>query len=614
VRRQLSAGLPVTERTLPLTGLVTAVLEGGSGPPIVLLHGPAAYGASWIHVIPDLVASHRVIAPDLPGHGASGTFDGTPTINRACGWLDDLIQRTCHVPPTIVGHTLGGSVTKMVTVLSAVLALTPTVGRADVVLEWNAIMVALVQDQPPPNMNRLAAITHLAVFEAVNAVTGEHVPYLGTVPPARGASAEAAAVSAAHAVLRHYLPDRATSLDAARAQSLAQIPDGSAKHRGIAVGDTAAAQMIVARTNDGSEPPEFYLPSSANPGEWQLTPGCPPAGGVFLHWRNVRPFALRRGDQFRSDPPPALNSARYTRDYKEVQAVGTRDSTERPLDRANVAKLYAAIGDAILWNPIARQLAEARRDSLSRNTRSLALLNIALSDAGVAVLDTKYHYSVWRPETAIVAVGTDGNEKTEPEASYVPFIATPCFPSYPSGHASTSYAAREVLERIFGKRGHAITVSSLAEPAIVLKYTRLKDITSDIDDARVYGGIHFRFDQEGGVKSAATCTSSNCSRYAAADATTEGRVGENDRVRVAGRPAVNRGGHDVDSDQTSILRNYRQVAITTAAIWRWCITRGSAFTPMTAHRECSDCSIPCSPVVTSSLSSGAAAVDSPNIS
>jgi hypothetical protein len=390
--------------------------------------------------------------------------------------------------------------TKMIPVLSAVLALTPTVAGADVVLEWNAIMVALVQDQPPPSMNRFAAITHLAVFEAVNAVTGEHMPYLGTVPPARGASAEAAAVSAAHAVLRHYFPDRATSLDAARARSLARIPEGSAKHRGIALGEAAAAQMIAARTNDGSESPEFYLPSFANPGEWQLTPACPPPGGVFLHWRNIRPFGLRRGDQFRSEPPPALNSARYTRDYKEVQAVGGRDSTERPQDRANVAKLYAAIGDAALWNPIARQLAETRRDSLSRNARTFALLNMVLSDAGVAVLDTKYHYNFWRPETAIVAAVSDGNEKTEPDASYVPFIATPCFPSYPSGHASTSHAAREVLERIFGKRGHAITVSSPAEPGIMMKYTRLSEITSDIDDARVYGGIHFRFDQEGGAE------------------------------------------------------------------------------------------------------------------
>jgi hypothetical protein len=135
-------------------------------------------------------------------------------------------------------------------------------GWSNVVLEWNAIMVSLVQDQPPPDMNRYAAITQVAVFEAVNAVTGEFTPHLGTLPRAPGASAEAAAVTAAHPVLRHYFPDQAKELDAARAKSLARIPDGSAKQRGIAIGETAAAQMITARTNDGSEPPEFYLPSS----------------------------------------------------------------------------------------------------------------------------------------------------------------------------------------------------------------------------------------------------------------------------------------------------------------------------------------------------------------
>jgi alpha-beta hydrolase superfamily lysophospholipase len=110
VRQQLLATLPVTERILSLNGVVTAVLEGGSGPPIVLLHGPPAYGASWIHLIPDLVTSHRVIAPDLPGHGASHRFDGATTIERVSAWLEELVERTCHTPPVVLGHTLGGSI------------------------------------------------------------------------------------------------------------------------------------------------------------------------------------------------------------------------------------------------------------------------------------------------------------------------------------------------------------------------------------------------------------------------------------------------------------------------------------------------------------------------
>jgi hypothetical protein len=152
-----------------------------------------------------------------------------------------------------------------------------------------------------------------------------------------------------------------------------------------------------------------------------------------------------------------------------------------------------------VWNSVARQIAAKERESLVDNARLFALLNMAMSDALVAVMDTKYHYTFWRPETAIRAGDTDGNPRTEPDASFMPFIVTPCHPSYPSAHAASSYAARRVLERLLGRDRHAITLSSPALPEIVLPYTRLERITRDIDDARVYGGIHFRFDQHAGA-------------------------------------------------------------------------------------------------------------------
>jgi pimeloyl-ACP methyl ester carboxylesterase len=109
-RARLLAGLPVTERRLSLNGAVTAVLEGGDGPPIVLLHGPLAFGAAWLRVIPGLAGIWHVIAPDLPGHGASGTFPEPLDTDRVMGWLDDLIEATCVTPPVLVGHTLGGAI------------------------------------------------------------------------------------------------------------------------------------------------------------------------------------------------------------------------------------------------------------------------------------------------------------------------------------------------------------------------------------------------------------------------------------------------------------------------------------------------------------------------
>ena len=199
---------------------------------------------------------------------------------------------------------------RMAAAACGMLLSTTALSANDAVLEWNAIMVNTTAGQNPVVQARFAAITQLAVFEAVNAIDKDFDPYLGTVTAPSTASAEAAAVAAAHAVLKHYLSDNAnaTLLDAARTTSLAGIADGIPKQEGIAVGEAAAAAMIALRAGDGSAPPEFYLPASANPGEWQLTPSCPPAGGVLLQWRNLRPFAIETTDQFRATPPPALTS------------------------------------------------------------------------------------------------------------------------------------------------------------------------------------------------------------------------------------------------------------------------------------------------------------------
>ena len=383
----------------------------------------------------------------------------------------------------------------------ALVACAPGIAAGDAVSDWNAIMQTTVSGQPPFPQARFAAITQLAVFEAVNAITGDYKPYLGTVPAAPGASAEAAAIAAAHRILVTYFPTAVATLDAARVSSLAMIPDGPAKTTGVATGEAAAQAMLAARTGDGSETAEFYLPSSTNAGEWQLTPSCPATGGVFLHWRKVKPFGIESADQFRLDAPPALTSPRYTRDYNEVKQVGGGVSnTERPSDRADVATYYAAVTPIGIFNPAARQLSAARGSTLSENARTLALLNMAISDGAVAVFDTKYHYNFWRPETAIRFIGDDGNSRTDPDSSYMPFILTPCFPSYPSAHGTLSGAAREVLERIFSDATESFTVSNAAVPGITLNYTKLRQITDDISDARVYGGIHYRFDQDEGAE------------------------------------------------------------------------------------------------------------------
>ena len=382
-------------------------------------------------------------------------------------------------------------------VLAALLA-TPALSAPDPVLEWNSIMIQTTATQNPFFQARFAAITQLAVFEAVNSITGDYDPYLGTIAASPTASTAAAATAAAHGVLTNYFPASAVSLDAARAASLAAIPDGPAKQEGVATGEAAAAAMIALRANDGSTPPEFHLPTSTAVGEWQLTPSCPPAGGVLLQWRNLQPFGVETTAQFRSNPPPAITSERYTRDYNEVKRVGDVGSPFRPQDRADVAPFYAAAAAVPVWNAAAAQVAAAQGRSLAENARAFALLNAAISDGLATVMETKYVYNYWRPETAIRAGDADGNPLTEGEIGFVPLVLTPCFPSYPSGHAAAAGAAREVLERLYGPRHHLITLTTPTLPAVVLQYSTFKQIADDIDDARVFGGIHYRFDQEVG--------------------------------------------------------------------------------------------------------------------
>jgi hypothetical protein len=368
---------------------------------------------------------------------------------------------------------------------------TAAVSSTDPVLEWNSIMVSTTATQNPFFQARFAAITQLAVFEAVNAIDKDFEPYLGTISAPPGASPDAAAVAAAHAVLENYFPGDAPALDAAYAASLARIPNGSAKQNGIEVGKAAAVALIGLRTLDDSTPPEFYSPTAPAPGVWQPTPSCPSAGGTLLQWRNLRPFAIERTDQFRSASPPALTSERYARGYNEVMRVGSIDSAFRPQDRADVARFYAATAPVPVWNSAAAQVAVEQGRSMSENARALALMDIAIIDASASVFDTKYSYDFWRPETAIHASG---------DTTWKPYIVTPCFPGYGSAHASLSNAARQVLERLYGPRHHLITLSNPAVAGVVLQYATFEQITNDINDARVYGGIHFRFDQETGAQ------------------------------------------------------------------------------------------------------------------
>jgi len=391
-----------------------------------------------------------------------------------------------------------------VVVLLAMLLVAAPAANADVVLDWNEIAVNTAITQSPFAQARYGAIVQLAVFEAVNSINHDYEPYLGTIVAPPGASADAAAVQAAYVVLSTYFPASVPTLTAARTNSLASIPDGQAKTDGIAVGNAAAAAMLALRANDGSAPPQFKTPGPTSPGEWQATPSCPVVNGTrvgaFFHWQNVAPFGIASASDYLLDPPPALSSTLYALSYNETKRVGGLNSTDRPADRAKVVLYYASTSPTHLFNQAARQVAQQQGRSLSENARALALINMAISDSLVASFLNKYHYNLWRPETAIPFGAMDGNSKTEADTSFVPFIATPCFPSYPSNHGSGSGGGAEALRRLYGEGGHSITLSNPAVPGTVLQYSTFNQIVDDISDARVYGGIHFRFDQVAGAR------------------------------------------------------------------------------------------------------------------
>jgi hypothetical protein len=381
----------------------------------------------------------------------------------------------------------------------ALLCTSGTGHAQDAVTDWNVIMQATVSVAPsnPFYQARWAAIVQLSVFEAVNAVTGDYEPYLGTIAAPEWASPDAAAIAAAHRTLVTLRPGSAAALDILMAESLAAIPDGPAKEAGIEAGEDAAAAMLLLRANDGWNAIVPCTPGT-NPGDWQPTPPAF-APGLLPGWGQVTPFGLQDGSQFRAPAPPALFTEKYADNYNEVRLLGRIDSAFRPQDRTDVARFYAAVTPVQAWNTVARQLSLAQGKSLSENARIFALLAMGIADASITVFETKYHYSSWRPVTAIQGGDIDGNPLTQADPSWLPLIPTPPFPGYASAHATLSGAARVVLERSFGVHGHAIILTAPTLPGIVLNYTDFGQICDDIDDARVYGGIHFRFDQEAGA-------------------------------------------------------------------------------------------------------------------
>jgi hypothetical protein len=376
--------------------------------------------------------------------------------------------------------------------LAAVAALTaPAVGSADTVTQWNqnAANALYVTAAQPPNVSVLhMAMVHGAVYDAVNAIDGGREGYLLTSRVATPTdSKDAAAATAAYKVLVSIVPVQQPALQALYNATLAGIPDGTAKTRGIAVGDAAAAAMIAARTADGRFGTPGFLTGTA-PGVWR--PVLPAFGNDPNAWtKDVKPFLLERASQFRSSGPYDLDSRKYARDFAEVKAIGSASSTTRTADQTQAA-LYWAENPPRTWNRIFNSLSTARGLSLGDNARLFAELYLTAADALIAVWDEKAHYSFWRPITAIREAHTDGNDATTRDENWLPLVANPPYPEHPSGHLGLSGSICKTLQQFFGTDKLEWSDTNVA--GRTRSYSRVSGAVEEIVDLRVWSGLHFR--------------------------------------------------------------------------------------------------------------------------
>lgn len=363
--------------------------------------------------------------------------------------------------------------------------------RADVVTDWNQTMLqsAAASGLIPQRQQRVAAMVHAAVHDAVNSIAPRYRVYAVRIAPSGPASIEAAAIQAAYGVLIRLFPAQAGTLGAARSSSLSTIPDGPVKEEGLAVGDAVAARIVALRSTDGSEVDGTYT-FGTGPGEYQRTPPtfANPAAPAF---RFVTPFVLRRGDQFRTEGPPSLGSDEWAEDFNESKRLGSADSSERTAEQTEIA-LCGAEPPLPMWNRVARTIGAQKHTGLVENARLFALMNLAMTDATIACWDSKYTYRFWRPVTAIPAADTDGNDDTEADTDWTPLRPTPLHPEYPSAHSCVSNAAAKVLTGLFGSHTSFSTSTSTCPAGVVRSYESFRDMADEIGDSRIYIGFHFR--------------------------------------------------------------------------------------------------------------------------
>jgi PAP2 superfamily len=358
------------------------------------------------------------------------------------------------------------------------------------VVHWSGIAATAIVagPRPPASSSVLGGMVHGAMYDAVAAVGGGLEPFATDVTSPPGASADAAVAQAARDVLRARVPGQAATVQTAYDAYMASIPDGYAKDAGKAVGAAAAAGMLAMRTGDRYDEVVPYVQRTPGQGVFEPIAPTPP---VDVKLPLVRPFTYSSAAKYRPAGPLKLTSAAYAKDVAEVQAYGGAASTVRTAAQTETVRFHTE-QTFFQFNRTLRELANARRLDLRESARLLAYVNVATADTMIACWEAKYHYNFWRPNHAIQRADTDGNAATSPDPTWLPLI-TGNHPEYPSGHACFTAAVTESLRNYFGTKRVPLVISSTANGAGAPRtYKNLDQLVADVENARVWGGLHFR--------------------------------------------------------------------------------------------------------------------------
>jgi hypothetical protein len=384
------------------------------------------------------------------------------------------------------------------------------------VTHWNQLAATTLGAIPGPNGGAPPAfqinvgMVQGAVYDAVNAIgPKQHRPYLLNRRAGAKASIDAAVATAAYDVLSHLVstaPERApfpgragllSTLASAYATSLGAIDDDSFERQGIEIGHAAAAAMIEARVNDGRFGPSQWVPNPG-PGHWQPLAGAldptPWVGGV-------KPFLIQSSSQFRSAPPPALDSAQWAAEFNEVKSLGRATGSTRTDEQTYRARWWQS-APVHSWNEVARQLIARNGLDASDSARLLALENLSGADAAINCWNDKYHFDFWRPWNAIPRALEDGRDDTTPDATWAALLTAP-YPSHASGHNCLDGAHVAVLRMFFGDTptGGSFQITSFAVnpggPA-VRTFDTFSQPLAELIEARIWAGLHYRFEDVAG--------------------------------------------------------------------------------------------------------------------